>query len=197
MIFGLVGLSKSTWHSDDFSFLEGIWKVRWDRQDPWSSRLRLLLDESRLRLFSAAGGKARGYYLLRGNGPSMAQKILHFVGDCATAVPTRKRSTTCAICLNLQIPSEKMAQPKCRSPFSFNLDLRHSVIIRHWARHQKMASFPFQRPLQVNHLRPHFFHAGIEPQRAAKGFQRRNRIVLQLIRLTHDRRGQEVIGVDL
>ncbi len=59
------------------------------------------------------------------------------------------------------------------------------------------ALLPLQRPLQVNHLRPHVFHARVEPQSAAKGIESCHRVLLQLIRLPHDRGGQEVVGVDL
>ena len=51
------------------------------------------------------------------------------------------------------------------------------------------ALFALERTLQVNHLGTDFFHAGVKTQGAAEGLERRDWILLQLIRLAHDRSG--------
>lgn len=54
-----------------------------------------------------------------------------------------------------------------------------------------------QRPLQLNHPRPHFFHVWVEPQGPAERFQRGDEIVLHLVRFAHHGGRLEVVGIDL
>src|SRR5262249_5076617 len=58
------------------------------------------------------------------------------------------------------------------------------------------SSILFERPLQADDLRPYFFHARVEPQRAAEGFKRGDGVVLQEVALSHSRRRSEVVRID-